>query len=307
MSLAYPLRDEQGRISGAISMPVDLAHFRFVVSNAALPPATDIHIVTGDGVIVASLEHPDVEVGRNARGRGIVDIVLARKQGEARAAGADGVERIYGFLPIPGTDWYVYAGIPASVAFKDANERALQSAATGISIVLLMLAFAARAIVRPIEAAGEIARKMAGGDRDARFRPEGPIEIAELLVQFDRTLDALAEDERQRRQSENRLSEVVASVAEGIVSIDERQRIVMFNPGAERLFGRPAAQMIGQALGLLIPERFRARHEEHMRGFAATGATRRRMGEYGMIHALRANGEEFPVEAAITCSLLRHN
>ena len=303
--LAYPLRDQQGAITGAVSLPVDLVHFRFVANKATLMPGTDIRIVTGDGATVASLENPDAEVGKNARGRGIADIVLARGRGEARAAGAAGVERIYGFLPIPGTDWYVYAGIPASVAFRKANQRALWSAAIGSLIVLLVLAlavFAARAVARPIEAAEETARKMAGGDRDARFRPGGSSEIAELLVQFNRTLDALAEDERRRRRSEGRLSEVVASVAEGIITVDERQRIVMFNPGAERLFGRSAAEMAGQPLALLVPERFHERHEEHIRDFAAAGKTHRRMGEYGTIYGLRAGGEEFPIEAAISRS-----
>jgi PAS domain S-box-containing protein len=303
--LAYPLRDQEGAIKGAVSLPVDLARFRFVANKAPLRPGTDIRIVTGDGATVASLENPDAEVGKNTRGRGIVDIVLADKQGEVHAAGADGVERIYGFLPIPETDWYVYAGIPASVALRNANERALWSAAIGSLIVLLALAlavFAARAVARPIEAAEETARKIAGGDRDARFRPEGASELAELLVQFNRTLDALAEDERRRRRSEGRLSQVVASVADGIITIDERQLIVMFNPGAERMFGRSAAEMIGQPLDRLIPERFRARHEEQIRGFAASGQAHRRMGEYRTVYGLRAGGEEFPIDAAVSQS-----
>lgn len=304
-ALAYPLRDPQGRIAGAVNLLVDLAHFRLVASKATLIQGTDIRIVTRDGIVVASLENPDAEVGKDARGRGIADIVLARERGEAQAAGADGVERVYGFLPIPGTDWRVYAGIPAGIALKNANQRALQSAAIVSAVVLLALALAtvaARVVARPIEAAKETARTIAAGDRDARFGPGGSSEIQELLVQFNRTLDALAEDERRRRRSEGRLSEVVASVAEGIVTIDERQRIAMFNRGAERMFGRSAAEMAGQPLALLIPERFRARHEAHIHGFAASGQTHRRMGEYGTIYGLRAGGEEFPVEAAISRS-----
>ena len=101
----------------------------------------------------------------------------------------------------------------------------------------------------------------------------------------------------------SRLAEdIIASVSEGIIGVDERQRIVIFNPGAEQIFGRSAAEMKGQPLSALVPERFRAQHEEHIRRFAATGQTSRAMGRYGLIYGLRASGEEFPVEATISQS-----
>jgi len=124
----------------------------------------------------------------------------------------------------------------------------------------------------------------------------------EVALQFNRALDAQTEGERLMRESEARLSGIVESVTEGIISVDERQRIVLFNHGAELIFGRSAAAMIGEPLDLLIPERFRARHAQHVRKFAATGQTNRAMGRYGLIYGLRANGEEFPVEATVSQS-----
>lgn len=102
--------------------------------------------------------------------------------------------------------------------------------------------------------------------------------------------------------SDPRLADIIGAVAEGIISIDERQRIVLFNPGAEQMFGRSGEEMKGQPLSALVPERFRALHDEHIRRFAATGETSRAMGRYGLIFGLRANGEEFPVEAAVSQS-----
>jgi len=99
---------------------------------------------------------------------------------------------------------------------------------------------------------------------------------------------------------EIRIEGVIASMAEGIVSIDETLRIVLFNPAAEQMFGRSGEQMNGQPLIALIPERFRAQHEDHIRKFAATGQTNRAMGKYGLIYGLRASGEEFPIEATIS-------
>jgi hypothetical protein len=65
--------------------------------------------------------------------------------------------------------------------------------------------------------------------------------------------------------------------------------------------------MAGQPLSALLPERFRAQHDEHIRGFAATGQTSRGMGHYGVICGLRASGEEFPIEATISRTGTAHN
>ena len=49
-----------------------------------------------------------------------------------------------------------------------------------------------------------------------------------------------------------------------------------------------------------MPERYRAGHDAHISRFAATGTTSRRMGDGTVLYGLRANGEEFPMEASIS-------
>jgi PAS domain S-box-containing protein len=85
-----------------------------------------------------------------------------------------------------------------------------------------------------------------------------------------------------------------------MVTIDDQQRIVMFNSAAERMFGHPAASVIGQPVGVLLPERFRAPHQRSVRNFGATGKSSRSMESYRQVYGLRANGEEFPVECSIS-------
>ena len=303
--LAHPLHDDSGRLSGALGLPIDLANFHPLAGDVELPPGASIGIISSQGVVIARLRDPGKWVGRDARGIEIVETVLARKQGHARAAGADGVERIYGFAPVPETDWYAYAGIPASTAFAEARQRALESAAAGVLVALLAAALAmwtARALSGPVDAMAETARDIARGDWDARFEGEGFTEIVEIATEFNLALDALEEKARLLRESESRLSGILDTVMEGVISIDEQQRVVVFNREAERIFGRSAARMMGQPLGILVPERFRAQHEEHIRRFAATGQTNRPMGKYGLIYGLHADGAEFPIEATISQS-----
>jgi PAS domain S-box-containing protein len=109
------------------------------------------------------------------------------------------------------------------------------------------------------------------------------------------------------RESRDRIEGIYLSVADGIVSADAQQRIVLFNSAAERIFGYSAAEMIGQPLSVLLPERVRPQHEEHMRNFDSTGQTVRRMGTYGLVYGRRRSGEEFPVEAAVSQSGISPN
>jgi len=97
-----------------------------------------------------------------------------------------------------------------------------------------------------------------------------------------------------------RVGDIVDTAMDAIISADESQRIVLFNPAAEKMFGWPQAAVLGQPLDVLVPERFRSAHRGHMAEFARTGATSRRMGGAGVLRGLRANGEEFPIEASIS-------
>jgi len=96
------------------------------------------------------------------------------------------------------------------------------------------------------------------------------------------------------------LASIVSSAMDGIVAIDEQQRILLFNGSAEKMFGRAAGEMLGQPIDTLLPERFRLTHSHHIEVFGHTQVTRRTMGDLGAVYGLRASGEEFPIEAAIS-------
>ncbi len=106
--------------------------------------------------------------------------------------------------------------------------------------------------------------------------------------------------EAELRDSQRRLASIVDSAMDGIIAVDDKQVVLLFNPAAEKIFGCAAPDAIGSSIERFIPQRFRVEHGAHLRRFGETGATSRTMGTPGALWALRSNGDEFPIEASIS-------
>lgn len=108
------------------------------------------------------------------------------------------------------------------------------------------------------------------------------------------------EAEEQLLISRLRLESIIESAMDGIMTVDEEQKVVLFNRAAEQMFGCSTREAIGQPLDRFLPVRFRAAHRHHVHSFGQSGLTSRKMGKLGTVVGLRSNGEEFPIEAAIS-------
>lgn len=106
-------------------------------------------------------------------------------------------------------------------------------------------------------------------------------------------------NEQKVRHQEARLSGVINSAMDAVIAMDNLQRVTLFNPAAEKMFGYESAEIVGQPLDVLLPERFRIIHSDHVRSFGEAGTAIRRMGAARAITGRRRNGEEFPIEASI--------
>jgi two-component system sensor histidine kinase UhpB len=102
------------------------------------------------------------------------------------------------------------------------------------------------------------------------------------------------------KDARDRLHGVIQSAMDAIITVDEAQKIVLFNMAAERIFRCAAVDALGSHLERFIPERFRAAHHDHIERFGATGTTTRMMGPRRQLVGLRADGEEFPIDASIS-------
>jgi len=132
-----------------------------------------------------------------------------------------------------------------------------------------------------------------------------PVFIFVPLVLFSAAL--LNRIERGRKQSEEelrtstqRFSSVVASAMDAIITLDESQRIIVFNEAAEKMFGCPSWEALGNSLDRFLPAGVQQVHAQHVRSFGEAGLTTRSMISPAILSAVRVNGEQFPIEATIS-------
>jgi two-component system, cell cycle sensor histidine kinase and response regulator CckA len=109
--------------------------------------------------------------------------------------------------------------------------------------------------------------------------------------------------EQQLAESQALLSGVFASAKDAIIVAETDQRITLFNPAAEKMFGWPANQALGQPLNKFIPKEYeRLPERTNGRSGEPEGCVTHlvKTGSRGM----RANGEEFPIEASVARSMV---
>jgi PAS domain S-box-containing protein len=115
-----------------------------------------------------------------------------------------------------------------------------------------------------------------------------------------RDVTAQHQAERQLLDSEARLNAIIGSAMDAIITVDERQNIMLFNAAAEKIFCCPSNEAVGSPLDRFIPLQYRDAHRGHIERFGRTGVTMRRMGENIVLAGLRTDGEEFPIDASIS-------
>ncbi len=122
--------------------------------------------------------------------------------------------------------------------------------------------------------------------------------VSRMVIETER--DRVEKTEEVLNESQARMEGIINSAMDAIISIDHSQRIALFNPAAEKMFGYAANEIRGQSLDILIPELYHTNHSKQIDNFGQTGITNRHMNGYMEITGVRKNGNQFPIDTSIS-------
>jgi len=246
LPLAYPIRGGDGRAAGMVIAAAHLEMFQSLVSTLELPDPPIWMIIKEEGLVVASSREPDRFIGQSRRDDELFRAIIAQRSGVLRGASSDGVERIYGFHPVAGTDWLAVVGLDVEPILGRVASSALKHGAYGLGVLALALALAfalGRRIAGPIAALAKAAHAFGEGRRDARATVCGSRESAEVAVQMNRMFDSLAERERSLLETQGTLDGLLESMSRVLWSFAPDLSAIYFaSESCRKLFGHDAAE-----------------------------------------------------------------
>lgn len=223
-------------------------------------------------------------------------VAVVSRGGQPQDAQAGEVEADLRFVDKPVTvPWSVQVRLPRTTYVQHLWRAAsiLVFALLGVTLVGVVGGQrAAHRLTRAVRSLAELKPGAAVAEEIDEVRAARHL-LDETLAQREAATDALHVREAQLRG-------IFESASEAIITADASQTIVLANPAAAQVFGRPVEQLVGAPLDSLVPERLRRRHRDDVERFGDADSAARPMGRRADVVGLRADGQEFPIEAAIS-------
>ena len=192
---------------------------------------------------------------------------------------------------------------------EEANAQMLASSGIALAVLLaacLLFAGIYYSTVGSVQTLSDAAGKFANGDFSKRVQLLTRDEMAQLGISFNRMADGFNDMLNIHKDNEQRLRSVVNSALDAVIQMDSSGLVIGWSAHAETIFGWSCDDALGRALHeTIIPVRYRERHVKGIARFLNSG-NGVILNTRVEIEGLHRNGQEIPIELAISSSQTTH-
>jgi PAS domain S-box-containing protein len=253
-----------GQVVYCLSVGYQPSHLGRVLVSETLPKDRVLAILDRKGVIIARTHDSERLVGKPASAS-LVKRLSETDEDVFDSITLEGTPVYTIFTRSSRTGWAVAVGVPRASILQE-----LLSSITWLTWIVLVLLLAG-------------------------------FGLAWFISGRIRQLEGLIHERTDQLEDANvRISTVVESVGEGIITIDEQGRIETFNRAASEIFGYAPEEAIGSSIQILMPESLHQAHRQGMQRFLGGGEPHV-IGKGAVeLPALRKDGSQFTVELSIS-------
>ncbi|GJQ58348.1 MAG: hypothetical protein SCALA701_11490 [Candidatus Scalindua sp.] len=174
-----------------------------------------------------------------------------------------------------------------------------------IFLFIVFIRWSRNRVLKPIQELSSVSQQIAEGGFLQKSKVKSRDEIGALANNFNIMTHKLTHEIIERKRIENEIrkekeytSNLIDSAQDAIISINEKGIISVWNKLASKIFGYSRDEIIGRHISIIIPERYKKRHEEGMERFLTTEKARI-IGRATEVYGITKEGIEVQIEMSL--------